>query len=263
MFAACLGPVAWLTYGAFMDALGANPIAEITNETGVWTLRFLAVTLLITPLRKLTKWNVLIRYRRMFGLFAFFYGCLHFLTYVWLDQFFALDDIVKDVVKRPVHHGRVHRVRADDSAGADVHRGLDSPAGGKRWNLLHRLIYVSAVLGVIHYLWLVKADTIRPIRYGVIIGVLLVARMVFAWRGRVTAATRVSVCLASLPRMRAIIAPPAGRRKRRRTSRSGSSTRTSRDPVRGRSHQRPAAAFHAMTGPRCGRRDRRVRPSAT
>jgi sulfoxide reductase heme-binding subunit YedZ len=191
VFVACLGPVAWLTYGAFMDALGANPIAEITNETGVWTLRFLAVTLLITPLRKLTKWNALIRYRRMFGLFAFFYGCLHFTTYVWLDQFFVLRDIVKDVMKRPfITVGFTAFVLmiplALTSTAASIRR-----LGGKRWNLLHRLIYVSAVLGVIHYLWLVKADTIRPIRYGMIIGVLLVARMIFAWRGRVRA-TRAS-----------------------------------------------------------------------
>jgi methionine sulfoxide reductase heme-binding subunit len=187
VFAACLGPVAWLTYGAFMDALGANPIAEITHETGVWTLRFLAVTLLITPLRKLTKWNALIRYRRMFGLFAFFYGCLHFLTYVWLDQFFALDDIVKDVMKRPfITVGFTAFVLMIPLALTST-AGWIRRLGGKRWNLLHRLIYVSAVLGVIHYLWLVKADTIRPIRYGVVIGVLLVARAAFAWRRRLTA----------------------------------------------------------------------------
>jgi methionine sulfoxide reductase heme-binding subunit len=187
VFAACLGPVAWLTYGAFMDALGANPIAAITNETGVWTLRFLAVTLLITPLRKLTKWNALIRYRRMFGLFAFFYGCLHFLTYVWLDQFFALGDIVKDVMKRPfITVGFTAFVLMIPLALTST-AGWIRRLGGKRWNLLHRLIYVSAVLGVIHYLWLVKADTIRPIRYGVVIGVLLVARAAFAWRRRLTA----------------------------------------------------------------------------
>jgi len=189
VFAACLGPVAWLTYGAFTDALGANPIAAITNETGVWTLRFLAVTLLITPLRKLTKWNALIRYRRMFGLFAFFYGCLHFLTYVWLDQFFALEDIVKDVMKRPfITVGFTAFVLMIPLALTST-AGWIRRLGGKRWNLLHRLIYVSAVLGVIHYLWLVKADTIRPIRYGVVIGVLLVARAALAWRRRLTATT--------------------------------------------------------------------------
>jgi sulfoxide reductase heme-binding subunit YedZ len=191
VFVVCLGPVAWLTYGAFMDALGANPISEITNETGVWTLRFLAITLLITPLRKLTRWNVLIRYRRMFGLFAFSYGCLHFLTYVWLDQFWALDDIVKDVMKRPfITVGFTAFVLMIPLAFTST-AGWIRRLGGRRWNLLHRLVYVSAVLGVIHYLWLVKADTIRPVRYGVIIGVLFAARMIVAWRGRV-AATRAS-----------------------------------------------------------------------
>lgn len=190
VFAACLGPLAWLVYGALMDALGANPIETITHETGVWTLRFLVITLLITPLRKLTKWNVLIKYRRMFGLFAFFYGCLHFTTYFWLDQFFDWAGIVKDVMKRPfITVGFTAFVLmiplALTSTAGSIRR-----LGGKRWNLLHRLVYVSAVLGVIHYLWLVKADTIRPIRYGVIIGVLLLARMVFAWR-RATA-TRAS-----------------------------------------------------------------------
>src|SRR5262245_49659366 len=129
-----------------MDALGANPISEITNETGVWTLRFLAITLLITPLRKLTKWNALIRYRRMFGLFAFFYGCLHFLTYVWLDQFFAWNDIVKDVAKRPfITMGFTAFVLmiplALTSTAASIRR-----LGGKRWNLLHRLVYVNPIV---------------------------------------------------------------------------------------------------------------------
>jgi methionine sulfoxide reductase heme-binding subunit len=187
VFVACLGPLAWLTYAAFMDALGANPIAEITNETGVWTLRFVAITLLITPIRKVTKWNVLIKYRRMFGLFAFFYGCLHFTTYIWLDQFFDWGGIVKDVAKRPfITVGFTAFVLMIPLALTST-AGWIRRLGGKRWNRLHRLIYVTAVLGVIHYLWLVKADTIRPIRYGVVIGVLLVARAAFAWRRRLTA----------------------------------------------------------------------------
>jgi methionine sulfoxide reductase heme-binding subunit len=188
VFVACLTPVFWLTYAAVMDALGANPIETITHETGVWTLRFLAITLLITPLRRLTKWNALIRYRRMFGLFAFFYGCLHFLTYVWLDQFFAIDDIVKDVAKRPfITIGFTAFVLMIPLAVTST-AGWIRRLGGKRWNLLHRLVYLSAICGVIHYLWLVKADTTRPIRYGVIIGALLLARAIFAWRGRVAAA---------------------------------------------------------------------------
>jgi methionine sulfoxide reductase heme-binding subunit len=191
VFVACLVPVFWLTYAAFTDALGANPIETITNETGVWTLRFLAVTLAVTPLRKLTGWNVLIRYRRMFGLFAFSYGCLHFLTYVWLDQFFAIEDIVEDVAKRPfITVGFTAFVLMIPLAVTST-AGWIRRLGGRRWNLLHRLIYLTAIFGVIHYLWLVKADTSRPIRYGVIIGALLLARLFFAWRGRV-AATRAS-----------------------------------------------------------------------
>jgi sulfoxide reductase heme-binding subunit YedZ len=187
VFVACLGPLAWLTYAAFMDALGANPIAEITNETGVWTLRFVAITLLITPFRKVTKWNVLIKYRRMFGLFAFFYGCLHFTTYIWLDQFFDWGGIVKDVMKRPfITVGFTAFVLMIPLALTST-AGWIRRLGGKRWNLLHRLIYVTAALGVIHYLWLVKADTIRPIRYGVVIGVLFAARAAFAWYRRLTA----------------------------------------------------------------------------
>ena len=191
VFVACLIPVVWLIYGAFTHALGANPIETITNETGVWTLRLVAVTLAITPLRKLTRWNALIRYRRMLGLFAFFYGCLHFLTYVWLDQFFAIEDIVADVVKRPfITVGFTAFVLMIPLAVTST-AGWIRRLGGRRWNLLHRLIYLTAIFGVIHYLWLVKADTSRPIRYGVIIGSLLLARLLLAWRGRV-AATRAS-----------------------------------------------------------------------
>ncbi len=135
---------------------------------------------------------MLIRYRRMFGLFAFFYGCLHFLTYVWLDQFFALDDIVEGRREAAVHHGRLHGLRADDSAGGHVDGGLDSPAGREAVeSAAPPGVSVGRSLGVIHYLWLVKADTSRPIRYGVIIGSLLLARLFLAWRGRV-AATRAS-----------------------------------------------------------------------
>ena len=101
MFVACLGPLAYLAWAALHDQLGANPIEEITHETGVWTLRFLALTLLITPLRRWTGWNVLIKYRRLLGLYAFFYGCLHFTTYIWFDQFFDWRAMVKDVVKHP------------------------------------------------------------------------------------------------------------------------------------------------------------------
>jgi sulfoxide reductase heme-binding subunit YedZ len=179
-----LAPVAWLAYAAFTENLGANPIEEITHETGVWTLRLLALTLLITPLRRLTGWNWLIRFRRMIGLFAFFYGTLHFLTYFWLDQFFDLHSILKDIVKRPfITVGFTAFVLLIPLALTST-TGWIRRLGGKRWNRLHRLVYVSAILGVVHYYWLVKADVSRPLRYGAIIGVLLLARLVHTYRQR-------------------------------------------------------------------------------
>jgi len=195
VFVACLGPLAYLAYAAVNRRLGANPIQEITFETGVWTLRFLTLTLLITPLRRLTGWNILITYRRMLGLYAFFYGCLHFTTYIWLDQFFDWRSIVKDVAKRPfITVGFTAFVLLIPLALTST-TGWIRRLGGRRWNLLHRLIYVSAALGVVHYYWLVKADTSRPIRYGAIVGTLLLVRLIHTMRQRrsaVPARVRVS-----------------------------------------------------------------------
>jgi len=174
-----LAPLAWLISGAFADRLGANPIDVITDETGTWTLRFLVATLLVTPLRRWTGWNVLVRFRRMLGLFAFTYGSLHFLTYLWLDQFFDAGEIVKDIAKRPfITVGFTAFVLM-------IPLALTSTKGwirrlGRRWQLLHRLVYASAVLGVVHYWWLVKADVARPARYALIVGVLLAARVWWA-----------------------------------------------------------------------------------
>jgi methionine sulfoxide reductase heme-binding subunit len=184
VFVVALSPVIWLAYAGYTDNLGANPIEAITWETGVWTLRFLAATLLITPLRRVTGWNWLIRFRRMLGLFAFFYGTLHFTTWFWLDQFFDWHSMVKDVIKRPfITVGFTAFVLMIPLALTST-TGWIRRMGGKRWNALHRLIYVSAALGVIHYYWLVKADTARPIRYGVIISVLLLARLIHTLRHR-------------------------------------------------------------------------------
>ena len=184
VFIDALGPVAYLAYGVVAHTLGANPVDAVTDETGTWTLRFLTLTLLITPLRKWTGWNPLIRFRRMLGLFAFFYGTLHFLTYLVLDQFFAFDDIVADIVKRPfITVGFTAFVLmiplALTSTAGSIRR-----LGGKRWNLLHKLIYLSAIGGVVHYLWLVKSDISRPARYGVAVGILLAARLWFAYNAR-------------------------------------------------------------------------------
>jgi sulfoxide reductase heme-binding subunit YedZ len=185
VFLAALLPVTWLVWAAWHDALGANPISEITNETGTWTLRLLVVTLAITPLRRVTGWNWLVRYRRMIGLFAFFYATLHFLTYIWLDQFFDLHDIVKDVWKRPfITVGFTAFVLLVPLALTST-KGWIRRLGGRRWQALHRLVYFAAAAGVIHYWWLVKADTRRPIRYGLIVAGLLLARVLWARRGQI------------------------------------------------------------------------------
>jgi sulfoxide reductase heme-binding subunit YedZ len=182
VFALSLAPVAWLVYGVFADTLGANPIDVVTDETGTWTLRFLVLTLLVTPLRRWTGWNQAVRFRRMLGLFAFFYGLLHFLTYIWLDQFFALDDIAADIVKRPFITVGVLAFTAMVPLAITSTAGWIRRLGGRRWNLLHRLVYVSAVAGVVHYWWLVKADVSRPARYALIVAVLLAARAWYAFR---------------------------------------------------------------------------------
>jgi sulfoxide reductase heme-binding subunit YedZ len=172
----------WLVWAALHGRLGANPISEVTKETGTWTLRFLAITLAVTPLRRLTGWNALVRYRRMLGLFAFFYGTLHFLTYIWLDQFFDFPGIVKDVGKRPFITAGFSAFVLLVPLAVTSTAGWIRRLGGKRWQALHRLVYVSATLGVLHYWWLVKADVSRPFAYGAIVAALLAARLVFRTR---------------------------------------------------------------------------------
>ena len=173
VFLLCLVPVMRLTWRGFHQDLGANPIEFITHATGDWTIRFLVITLAITPLRRLLHLPDLIRFRRMFGLFAFFYGCLHFLTYLWLDKFFALGEIVKDVWKRPfITAGFLGFVLMLPLAVTST-AGWIRRLGGRRWNLLHRLIYVSVVAGVIHYWWLVKSDIRLPALYGALAGLEL------------------------------------------------------------------------------------------
>jgi sulfoxide reductase heme-binding subunit YedZ len=173
VFLACLIPLALLGWKAYSGALGANPIEVITHATGDWTLRFLLITLAVTPTRKLTGQLWLIRYRRMFGLFAFFYGTLHFLTYIWLDKFFDLHEMLHDVAKRKfITVGFTGFVLLIPLALTST-TGWIRRLGGKRWQALHRLIYFSAIAGVIHYWWLVKADVREPLKYGVILAVLL------------------------------------------------------------------------------------------
>ena len=184
VFLLALVPISILLWKAYTGDLSANPIQDITQETGIWTLRFLIITLSITPLRKLTGWGRIARFRRMLGLFAFFYGFLHFTTYVYLDQFFAFDEIIKDVAKRPfITVGFSAFVLMIPLAATSTNR-MTKWLGGKRWKALHRLVYVIALGGVIHYLWLVKADTSRPLRYGAVLSVLLLYRLWDYFRSR-------------------------------------------------------------------------------
>ena len=192
VFLLCLVPLGILIWRALTARLGANPVEFIQHTTGDWTLRFLVITLGITPLRKLLKLHDLIRFRRMLGLFAFFYACLHFLTYLGLDQSFDLSAMWKDVAKRPfITVGFTAFVLLIPLAITST-AGWIRRLGGRRWQLLHRLIYISAICGVIHYYWLVKSAVLRPLTYGAIVAALLLWRLGdwFLRRGRTIAAAQ-------------------------------------------------------------------------
>ncbi len=169
--------IGFIAAGADRWNLGANPIEVITRATGKATLIFLLVTLTITPARQLLKQPWLIRFRRMAGLFAFFYATLHFLTYIWLDKFFDLHDMLADIQKRKfITVGFTAFVLLIPLAITST-TGWIRRLGGKRWHRLHQLVYVTAVLGIFHFLWLVKFDTRRPIKYGAVLAVLLGYRL--------------------------------------------------------------------------------------
>jgi methionine sulfoxide reductase heme-binding subunit len=169
----CLTPLAYLGWLAWKSNLGANPIERVEHFTGDWTLRLIIATLAITPLRKLLHLPELIRFRRLIGLFAFFYACLHFTSYVFLDQFFDFPAILKDIAKRPyITAGFTGFVLLIPLAVTST-TGWIRRLGGKRWQNLHRLIYISAVAGVIHYYWLVKSDIRLPLFYGFLVAIEL------------------------------------------------------------------------------------------
>jgi methionine sulfoxide reductase heme-binding subunit len=180
IFLAALVPLGRLVWKALHNGLGANPIEVITHSTGDWTLILILTTLSITPLRKLTRQYWLIGVRRMIGLFAFFYGTLHFTTYIWLDKFFDWHEMIKDIGKRPFitvgFSAFVLLIPLAITSTAGWIRRL----GGKNWQRLHKLIYGTAVLGVIHYIWLVKADLRKPLQYAFVLCILLLYR-VGAW----------------------------------------------------------------------------------
>jgi sulfoxide reductase heme-binding subunit YedZ len=177
VFLVCLLPLAALIDRTLRGNLGANPVEFYQHATGDWTLRRLVITLAITPLRKLLDLPELIRFRRMVGLFAFFYVCLHFLTYIGPDQSFSLAGMWQDVAKRRYvtvgFLGFVLLIPLAITSTAGWIRRL----GGKRWQALHRAIYVSAVCGVIHYYWLVKSDVRKPLFYGALVTILLIWRL--------------------------------------------------------------------------------------
>jgi sulfoxide reductase heme-binding subunit YedZ len=178
IFLGALIPLARLAWKAFHDGLGANPIEVITHSTGDWTLILILLTLAITPLRRITRQYWLIGVRRMIGLFAFFYGGLHFVTYIWLDKSFALQAMFKDIAKRPfITVGFSAFVLLIPLALTST-AGWIRRLGGKNWQRLHRLIYLTGILGVIHYLWLVKADRHKPLEYGFVLSLLLLYRVV-------------------------------------------------------------------------------------
>jgi sulfoxide reductase heme-binding subunit YedZ len=152
-FVACLMRLVVLARNALTNNLGANPIDAITDQTGIWTLRFLFITLTVTPVRRLSGWNRVIQLRRMLGLFAFFYGALHFVTYVWLDQFFIVQEMIADVLKRPfITVGFLSFVLLIPLAITSTTKMIKR-LGGKWWQRLHRVVYGIAIGGVLHYLW--------------------------------------------------------------------------------------------------------------
>ena len=183
VFFLCLFPAAQLAYQTYAGDLGANPIETVTRFTGSWALIFLLASLGVTPLRRLTGWNDFVKFRRMLGLFAFFYASLHFATYVVLDHFFDFRAIANDIVKRPYvtagFTAFVIMVPLALTSNAAMIRRL-----GKRWQQLHRWVYIAAIAAVIHFYWLVKADITRPAQYGAVLALLLGYRLVVKLRQR-------------------------------------------------------------------------------
>jgi sulfoxide reductase heme-binding subunit YedZ len=178
VFVLALAPLLWLVVRALTGRLTANPIEDLTLTTGIWAFRLLLVTLVITPLRRITGWNRVIQYRRMIGLFAFSYATLHLLTYLVLDQGLALEFIVRDIAKRPYI-----------TAGMTAYLlmlplAITSTTGwirrlGRRWQLLHRLVYVSALAAALHFIWKVKVVVGEPVYYAAILGLLLAFRVLW------------------------------------------------------------------------------------
>jgi len=176
VFLLCLSPLAGMAWRALNGGLGANPIEFITHKTGDWTLIFLVLTLAITPARKVLRLPELIRFRRMLGLFAFFYGFLHFSTWIGLDKFFDLAEMLHDVRKRPFITAGFTGFALMIPLAVTSTAGWIRRLGGKRWQMLHRLVYATAIAGVVHYYWLVKSDVRKPVFYATMLALLLLYR---------------------------------------------------------------------------------------
>ena len=183
VFILCLTPLAGLIFIVVTGRTSANPAEDIILTTGTWALRFLLISLAITPLRRLTGWNAVIRYRRMFGLFAFFYGCVHLLSYIAFDRFFVLGEVAADIAKRPfITMGML-------ALACMVPLAITSTKGwirrlGWRWQLLHRLVYVSGIAACLHFIWKVKVVIGEPVYYAVLLALLLGFRVVWHLRAR-------------------------------------------------------------------------------
>jgi sulfoxide reductase heme-binding subunit YedZ len=228
VFVSALTPAGHLAWAAFTGNLSANPLGDITNGTGDWALRFLCITLGITPLRRVSGWNGAIKFRRMLGLFAFFYGGLHFSTYVIFDRLAGLDfsetnvswmtfralsaAVSRDIYKRPFIAVGFTALALMIPLAVTSTTGMIRRLGGRRWQALHRLIYASCIVAALHYWWLVKADVRRPIAYGVLIAVLLTFRLYWARFHRKRPA------LPWVAHRASSTAPPSSRASRRRWS---------------------------------------------
>ncbi len=182
VFIAALFPVFRLIFAVFTDNLGANPIEFITRNTGDWTLYFLCITLSVTPVRRMMQWPWLLKWRRMLGLYVFFYALLHFITFLWFDHFFDIDEMLKDIIKRPfILVGFSAFILLIPLVLTSTNKMIKR-LGGKRWQWLHRLVYVIAPLGILHYVWMKagKHNFTQPVIWGSIVAVLLLLRIVWA-----------------------------------------------------------------------------------
>jgi methionine sulfoxide reductase heme-binding subunit len=196
VFPACLIPLGVLVYEGFASTLGPDPFATITHTTGFWTLYFLLISLAITPLRRLSsKLAWLIRFRRMLGLYAFFYGTLHLFTYVWLFSNFDVHAMLHDIAKRRFITVGMLGWACLLALAATSTTGAIRKMGGKRWMMLHRLAYVAAIAGVIHYWWIVKSGVLTPWKVTVVLAVLLLARI--AWMTKEAARKRKKIQVAA------------------------------------------------------------------